>query len=185
MCELPEQIFLCGFMGTGKTAAGKRLASALDMPFIDLDDRIEKNYARTIPQIFKEEGEAAFREYEKETLSQLLQGEEAVIALGGGALHNQQMIDQIKSNGGLVFIETPFSVIFERIYNATGRPLLLNDKGIPKEREVLAEELGQLYKKRLPFYRQAHITVKVGPDKDIEWLVTKLIKQIGEYVANN
>ena len=73
-------------MGTGKTAAGKRLAKRLKMEFIDLDDRIEEKEGRTISRIFKEDGEAYFRRIEKEAVKRILGIKDSVVATGGGVV---------------------------------------------------------------------------------------------------
>ena len=181
--NLPDRIYLCGFMGAGKSTIGKLLAEKLSMPFIDLDTRIEENREKSIPVIFEEEGEEAFRQAERSALLEVIREEQGVIALGGGALHNQHLLDHVKVNGLLIFIETPFSVIFDRIAGKTDRPLLLDEDGNMKEEESLREELRSLYHKRLPLYEQAELQINSRNYESREELVRSLIKKIRNHVS--
>ena len=79
------RIFLIGFMGSGKTTHGKRLATRLDYAFVDMDRYIEEKAGATIPEIFSDKGEAAFRDMETAAIRELCQHENTVIATGGGA----------------------------------------------------------------------------------------------------
>lgn len=182
--NLPDRIFLCGFMGTGKTTIGKLLSQKLAIPFLDLDDRIEEEAGKDIPQIFKEDGERAFRKLERTCLLDVIKNYKGVVALGGGALQNQHLIDHIKLNGLLIFIETPFSLILDRIVQERNRPLLLNEQGTLKEKEILEKELKTLYGRRLPFYRQAELIITHKENTSLESMVGSLIKKIRYHVSH-
>ncbi|MFH5832831.1 shikimate kinase [Halalkalibaculum sp. DA384] len=183
--NLPGILFLCGFMGTGKSTLGRTLAEKLELPFADLDTRIEKQAGKPIPKIFEEEGEQRFRSLERKQLLDTIRNYEGVLALGGGALHNQHLVDHIKINGLLIFIETPFSVILDRIMQHDNRPLLLNEDGTVKDRAVLEEELSELYNQRLKYYRQAEITIRNDNETSIEDTAAALVKKIRNHVAHN
>lgn len=180
---LPERIFICGFMGTGKTTVGQHLARQLHMEFYDLDQWIEEDEGRSIPVIFTEQGESAFRQIEKKALLQLIRTTQGVIALGGGSLHNQHLVDHVKVNGMLVFIETPLPLIIKRIKQSPDRPLLLNESGNIKSDKILKSDLQELYKMRYPLYEQAEVTVHAMEYDSLESLVTELVKKIRYHVA--
>lgn len=181
--NIPEVIFLCGFMGAGKTTVGRKLADKLDCPFLDLDDRIIEKAGKTIPEIFKEFGEGKFRAVERSALLEVAQEFEGVVALGGGSLQNQHLLDHLKLNGLLIFIETPLEVIIDRISQDTNRPLLLDEQGEKKDPDTLEKELEVLYKDRLSLYEQAAIRLKAKADEPADKQVETLIKKIRNHVA--
>lgn len=181
--DISEVIFLCGFMGAGKTTIGQKLAEELDRPFLDLDDRIAEKAEKSIPEIFEDSGEGKFRAIERSALLEVAQQFEGVVALGGGSLQNQHLLDHLKLNGLLIFIEAPIPVIIDRISRDPNRPLLLNEQGEPKDRDTLEKELKVLYKDRLPLYEQAVITLKVKADESADEHVKTLINKIRNHVA--
>lgn len=180
--NLPERIFLCGFMGAGKSAIGQRLANVLGCDYLDLDERMEENAGCTIPKIFEREGEAGFRTLERRTVLEVIRKFEGVVSLGGGSLHNQHMVDQIKLNGLLIFIETPVSVTLKRISEDENRPLLLDKQGKPKSKEILQNELRALYEERLPLYEQAVIKIENDGSEAVQEIVEQLLKKIRNHV---
>ncbi|MDZ7715584.1 MAG: shikimate kinase [Balneolaceae bacterium] len=183
--NLPDRIFLCGFMGAGKTTIGKVLAEKLEQSFMDLDQFIEHEQGLSIPEIFENEGEDAFRALERSAIRKAIRTFKGIIALGGGSLQDQHILDHIKLNGLLIFIETPFSVIFERIKNNTKRPLLLDDGGSPKSKDVLQAELKALYQQRMPLYEQAVIQIDSSKFDDVDSLSDKLIRKIKNHVSDH
>ena len=102
-------IFLCGFMGCGKTTVGKILARMLKTECLDLDDHIEKKEGMTIPEIFEQKGEGYFRSAETQALKDL-SSKLMVVATGGGALLSEENAAVAKAAGLVVFIDTPFEV---------------------------------------------------------------------------
>ncbi|HBQ60002.1 MAG TPA: chorismate mutase, partial [Balneolaceae bacterium] len=108
-------IFISGFMASGKSTIGRQMAQELELPFYDLDDVIVEKEGRSINRIFEDDGEAYFREKEWQYLLELTQTTKGVISLGGGALQSQRVVDHLKIYGILVFIDTPFSAIVERV----------------------------------------------------------------------
>ena len=180
--NLPELIFLSGFMGAGKSLIGKKLAEKLESPFLDLDDKIEEKAGQSIPEIFETSGEADFRTLERRALLEVIREFEGVVALGGGSLQNQHMLDHIKLNGLLVFIETPISVILNRISGDRQRPLLLDEEGNPKSREQLRQDLEALYDERRSLYEQAVLKVVNDGNQKPDELVQTLLKKIRNHV---
>lgn len=180
--NLPDIIFLCGFMGCGKSTIGQGLADMLDRPFLDLDDRIVEIAGQEIPEIFENEGEAGFRTIERRALLEIVRNFKGVVALGGGSLQSQHMVDHLKLKGLLVFIKTPISVILSRISGDENRPMLLDEQGNPKKNEVLRQDLQALYDERLPLYEQAVIKVANDGSQSPEQMVETLLKKIRNHV---
>jgi shikimate kinase len=158
--NMEESVFICGFMASGKSTLGRALAKELDREFIDLDEVIEDREGRSIRQIFQKNGEEYFREKEWEYLLDLTRNFKGVVALGGGALQNQRVIDHLKIHGLLLFLETPVEVVVARVYNSEERPILFDDAGKIKSKETLFKELKALYSEREEFYKQAQITIR-------------------------
>lgn len=138
-------------MGAGKTTVGRLLADSLQRPFIDLDQRIETVTSRTISELFAEKGETGFRKLEATVLEQVLQGEQSVIAVGGGALTNRHNVHTMRATGELVWLHAPFEDMVARAMEQGGRPLLAR-----------GTDVKALYDARLPVYRLADVVVDVS-----------------------
>ena len=115
-------IFLCGFMGCGKTTVGRIVAELSGRAFIDLDEYIEQAAGMTIPEIFEKYGEKHFRELETEALK-LLSHSFSVIATGGGALLDGVNVCIASKTGLVIFIDTPFEMCYDRICDDPHRPI--------------------------------------------------------------
>ena len=162
-----KSIFLCGFMGCGKTHTGKLLAKRLKLPFVDLDEYIVKKENRSIPEIFEQSGEPYFRELESECLKEL--GEGCIVATGGGTLINENTAEYANKQGVTVFLDARFPVCYGRIKDDKNRPLAVNNT---------REQLYRIYLKRRKIYKKhSKITVKAeGTGNDIVNSVIKLVK---------
>jgi shikimate kinase len=182
IANLPKIVFLCGFMGAGKSTIGRHLASKLNRPFLDLDDKIEEKAGQTIPEIFEYSGEVDFRTIERRAVLEVCREFEGIVALGGGSLQNQHMLDHIKLNGLLLFIETPIYVILDRISGDENRPLLLDEEGNPRDKEALRQDLEELYEERKPLYEQAPIQILDDGTQTPGELVQDLLKKIKHHV---
>lgn len=170
--QIKQPIFLCGMMGAGKTTAGRPLAKKLHVPFFDLDQMIIEHENKTIPEIFKINGEEYFREIERRLLIAQTDEMEGVMALGGGALQSQLVVDHIKLNGWLVYLDPPQETILKRLQTETGRPMISG-----KDSAKLKTKIYTLLKERTPFYTQAHITVKTAtltPEETVNLIIKKL-----------
>lgn len=172
-------------MGAGKSTIGKRLARELECAFTDLDAVIEEKAGKPITDIFEDDGEPAFRELERSCLLDAIRTFEGVLALGGGTLQNQHMVDHVKINGLLIFIETPFSVIFDRVSDNRERPLLLNEDGTLKDEDAFETELRELYEGRLTYYRQAEITIHTDTGSSVEETTAALVRKIRNHVSHH
>jgi len=131
-------IVLIGFMGTGKTTVGKFLANRLKLTFTDMDDCIVERAGKSIPAIFADDGEPAFRKLERQVVVDLSARRSLVIATGGGVVLNPDNIRDLGATGLLVALTASPDVILERLRHDSGRPLLsAGDKG-EKIRTLLA-----------------------------------------------
>lgn len=127
---LPPQapVFLYGPPGVGKSALGANLARNLNLQFIDLDNEIERRSGLSIPQIFSQHGEAVFRQFEREALETFLEGQERIVALGGGALLDPNLRATVEANGVVLCLRAPLQLLQERLESTTDtRPLLAGD----------------------------------------------------------
>jgi shikimate kinase len=147
-------IILTGFMGTGKSAVGKLLAERLGWEFFDTDDIIQNETGFSIATIFAKKGEAHFRALEAKAVALLGLLDKAVIACGGGVVLNSQNMDELEKNGIVVCLTAAPEVIFERVKNDTGRPLLKTKEPLQKMRDLLSE--------RESCYRRCHVTLDTG-----------------------
>lgn len=167
-----QRIFLCGMMGSGKTTVGKILAGKLDQPFTDLDEVIEKKEGMPIPEIFELKGETYFREAERNAMYQTISAGSGVVALGGGALQNQQIIEHLKINGLLIFLKAPRSVLLERLKKDSGRPLLQHT-----DDTTIRIKIDKLLEERIPLYNRSHITIhteRMNPEEISESIIRKM-----------
>ena len=147
-------ITLVGLMGVGKSSVGRRLANALDLPFKDADVEIEAAAGRSIPDIFAEMGEPAFREGERRVITRLLEDLPHVLATGGGAFMNDETRALIKERSISVWLKADLDVLVRRVSRKDSRPLLSG-------KDPLAV-LTELAEKRYPVYAQADVTVETG-----------------------
>src|SRR5215467_2397935 len=119
-----RSVVLIGLMGAGKTAVGRRLASWLDLPFIDADSEIEAAAGASISEIFAEHGEAYFRQGERKVIARLLENGPQVLATGGGAYMNPDTRANIKADGLSVWLKADIKVLMKRVGRRDNRPLL-------------------------------------------------------------
>lgn len=150
------RIYLVGFMGSGKTTTGKRLAKALGYPFIDLDHAIEQEYRKSIPEIFKQYDEGVFRLLEQKMLHKVSDANPvSIISTGGGTPCFFDNMDYILQNGLAVYLHLEIPVLVQRILKShTRRPLVLS-----KDEDELRQKVEELFERREPFYRRADIHV--------------------------
>ncbi len=146
-------IFLIGPMGSGKTAVGKTLAKSLQLSFVDSDAEIERRTGVDIAFIFEKEGEAGFRQRERDIIADLTLRNRIVLATGGGAILEADNRRNLAERGCVVYLETSVSQQLERTRHGKHRPLLITDD--PKGR------LEDLLRVREPLYREiADIAVR-------------------------
>ena len=166
-------IALIGFMGAGKTAVGQLLAKRLGRIFIEMDTLIERKAGKSIPEIFQQDGEIAFREFEIEVTREIAREQYSVIACGGGVVLNKINIDRLKENAIIVYLTASPRVILKRVSAEKGqRPLLEIDNPVLTVRELL--------KFRKPFYEQA-ADIAINTSKlDIDSVAEQIIGELKE-----
>lgn len=146
-----RNVVLIGFMATGKSCVGQLVAAQLGFRFIDTDALIEAQAGYSIAAIFAQEGEARFREYERQVVGQLDNYRQAVIATGGGLGANPDHLARLRCHGLLVCLWASPEVIWHRASRHRHRPLIRGSDARQTIRDLLA--------KRLPFYRQADVLI--------------------------
>ena len=154
IANTPKTIVLVGLMGSGKTALGKRLAVALDRPFIDSDHLIEQEAGLSIRDIFEISGEAKFREIERNTISKYITGQPVILSTGGGAFCDPITRANIIEHAVSIWIDSTPKNLLRRIGNTASRPLLTTGDPL--------EILTGLRKTRLADYKQAELHVRTG-----------------------
>ncbi len=167
--KLPVTLFLCGFMGCGKSAVGRRLAKAVGADFIDLDAYIVKKAGMPIPEIFEKQGEPAFREMETRAIREMGNREPLIVATGGGALLRPENAALANRVGKVLFLDVPFPVCYRRIRGDKNRPLVVQNT---------RKGLEQIYRTRKPLY-QAAATITVRGRPRLPDTVTTILRVLG------
>ena len=119
-----RNIYLVGFMGTGKTSVGKALANELRFSFADIDDLIVQQEKRSISNIFAKDGEPYFRKLEKMALKKVSSKKGQVVSCGGGIILDPENIKVMKKTGKIICLSADPKIILERVKKAKHRPLL-------------------------------------------------------------
>ncbi len=171
---MQPRLFLMGMPGSGKSTLGKRLATKLELPFIDLDEYIETKEKKTIEIIFEQEGEAGFRNMESRYLKEVIETQKVfLLSLGGGTPCFNDNLSLVQQNGFSIYLQLSPEALFSRIKNATQvRPLF---KGLTDEE--LLNKLKEMLLKREPYYNQARLCLpglSVKPEEVAQQLLTAL-----------
>lgn len=151
---LPKNIVLIGFMGSGKSTVGRELHQKLGYHLTDMDQLIEESMGKKITEIFKEEGEQAFRDFETLQLMEIAKQTEKrhIVSTGGGIVIRPENRQLLRKLGYVVWLHAPESVILERTSRSRDRPLLNQGDA--------AEKISELLGKRTPWYEEAsHLKV--------------------------
>lgn len=134
-----KNIVLVGFMGTGKSSAGRIVAERLGMKFLDMDDEIVRQEGCSIPDIFRDRGEPAFRAIERAMVGQLAAREGLVVSTGGGIVLNPDNVRDFSRTGLVVCLQARPEAILRRVEHDTNRPLLQGGDKLAKISELLAK----------------------------------------------
>ncbi|PZR59122.1 MAG: shikimate kinase [Candidatus Meridianibacter frigidus] len=169
-----NHLALVGFMASGKSTIGKRLARKLHVPFVDIDAVIEADHG-PISDVFYNHGEKTFRKFEHDAIAHALDGEPSVISLGGGAVTFEPSLKLLKKRTYRIFIKVPPEQILGRLRrSAVVRPLLGPQPALHKIKD--------LYIKRMPLYAHADLTIEAGDlstpqivDHIVDWMHRKKI----------
>jgi thiamine-phosphate pyrophosphorylase len=164
----PGSIYLTGFMGAGKTAVGRRLAARLGLPFVDLDQEIETRAGRSIPELFRERGEDAFRALESETLELQSRGSRRVIATGGGIVERAANLAAMLRTGRVLWLDVPFDTLLERLARGgEERPLFRNP-----------EQARRLYESRLAAYGRCDLRIGFEPGGSADQTAARIQRRL-------
>ncbi|WP_019122785.1 shikimate kinase [Brevibacillus massiliensis] len=165
-----DNIIFVGFTGTGKSTVGKALAQALGRRHIDLDEAIVEADGRTIPDIFRDEGEPFFRQLESAVLARLLKQNGLVISTGGGAVLNMENVRRMMESGLVVNVRAAEEEIVRRLSGFTNRPLLVGD---------VRERVRKLLKERAGRYDFAPLQIETT-GRDVSAIVEEIIEKMTE-----
>jgi len=160
-----RKIYLVGYMGSGKSAIGRRLSFYLKLPYYDMDHEIVRKEKMTIPEIFEQHGENRFREIEREFLTDF-RDEYCIISTGGGVAIDPVNRKIMRETGLVLFLDATFPDIWKRIHKDKNRPIV--QRSTKEELELLYNERRRSYKKA------AHITIRTEH---------KTLRQIVEYAG--
>lgn len=167
-----SSVYLCGFMGCGKSHVGRQLAAAMDREYVDLDRYIINAEKMTIPYIFENFGEPHFRRLEANYIRRL--ADNNIVATGGGALINDETAEYARQSGLSVYINTSFDICYERIRNDKNRPLVVKNT---------REQLEELYNTRDEIYRRNAMCMVNGCTTDTI-IVEEIVKLTRFFEAN-
>ena len=170
-----SKIYLVGFMGVGKSTAGRKLARYLNYDFIDLDDVFEKKYKISIRRFFEKYGEELFRKLEYQQLNETLDRENIVISTGGGTVVCQDAMELMNRHGITVYLKMPFDDMVRRLKNVKKKRPLIHGKQHADIEKVILERMNE----RQPYYEKAKISVDVT-GLNIEELAKKIKRLIDE-----
>jgi len=164
-----SRIYLVGFMGSGKTTVGRRLAKKLGWKFIDLDEEIERRARRTVADIFRENGEVRFRQLEHHSLKQVSSLKQSVIALGGGAFLDPENRALAETTGLTVWLKVSFAKVGDRVKIDGTRPKLTSK-----------EQAEGLYQSREPHYALArlHVSTDNGTPETIADEIIEAVRKL-------
>lgn len=170
--ENRRNIYLVGLMGAGKTTVGRQLAKRLGRPFYDSDHEIVERTGVPIPTIFEIEGEDGFRRREAQTIAELSNAQNIVLATGGGVVLNPENRRRLHDTGWVVYLNVPPAMLYERTRHDRNRPLL-------QVSDPLAR-LEELYAIRDPLYRDAAHFVVNGSHLVASGIVHYLLREFNQ-----
>ena len=158
-------LYLVGFMGSGKTAVAKEVAETTNLKYIEMDEFIEKKENRSINNIFEDSGEDYFRKVEKEVLKEISLDDNQIVSCGGGVVIDEDNINLMKKTGILICLQAKPEVIYQRVKNQKHRPLLnVNDPQV---------KIMELLKARTPYYEKANYIIETD-DLSIKQVAQKV-----------
>lgn len=175
---MKTNIALIGFMGAGKSTIAELLALKLGKQAVELDKLIELKAGKSITNIFKDDGEDAFRRLEIELTEEIAAGDNRVISCGGGIVLNSINIDRLKEKGVVVYLQASSEVLHKRIVGKDiERPLLKEDNSL--------RAIGEMMQTRQPLYERAADIVIDTSDIDSRATVELIIERLKDYEGFN
>jgi shikimate kinase len=171
----PKNIFLVGFMASGKSSVGRHLARLLRRPFVDTDAEVERAAKRSVARIFSENGEEYFRRLEQSAVARSCRRSGMVVAVGGGAVTRPRNVALMKKSGTIVYLSAGIELLWSRARReGLNRRPLLNSGGTGRLRTM-----ARLLALRRPIYRDcAHIVVRASGSP--EQVAGRILQRLGE-----
>lgn len=168
---MDTNLYLVGFMGTGKSTVGRLVARQIGFEFVDSDHEIERLQGKPVSQIFAEQGETAFRAMEREFIASGHPAKKCIVSCGGGLIVPPGMLELLRSRGVIICMHAPIDTILQRTMHATHRPLLAVEN--PEQR------LRELYAQRETLYRRSGTMVLTDkrPLREIAAHVLRVYRQ--------
>lgn len=166
-------IVLTGYMASGKTTVGKRLAELLNRPFADTDIMVEEKTGMKIADIFDKYGENYFRSLEKDAVREISEKDGFVIATGGGVVLDSGNVSNLRKNGAVVNLCPEDMVVYTRLQNDLTRPLV-------RSRELC--DILKRFEERKPYYNDCDFQVKITLDTDVDCICSKIIEFLGDRI---
>lgn len=173
---IPYNIFLVGFMGTGKTTVTSRLHKLLGREMVDTDEMIVEMEKTTIPEIFEKHGEPYFRDCETRTLEELKHHMKTIVSCGGGIVLRQQNVDLMHDSGRIVLLTATPETVLERVRHSTHRPILNGNMN--------TEFIAGLQAKRRDYYQAAADVVIETDGKDVEAVCEEIVAKLAALDAD-
>lgn len=171
--KLAYNIYLIGFMGTGKSTISQYLAKNYGMETVEMDQEIAQREGKSIPEIFAEQGEEYFRDLETKLLVHLEEKENTVVSCGGGTPLRQCNVDRMRKKGKIVLLSADSETILERVKDSHDRPLLENNKN--------KDFIQSMLDKRMGIYQEAADLIISTDGKKVEEICDELLQQIKKY----
>ncbi|MCL2283328.1 MAG: 3-dehydroquinate synthase [Fibromonadales bacterium] len=170
---MPDNIYFTGFMASGKTRIGRLLAAHMKRHYIDLDAYIAEHAKKTVTEIFKQDGEAKFRELEKEALWEISQKKNVIVSLGGGAITQSENINVIRASGILICMRANPEVLCERIGRKNSRPLMAG-----LEPEARLEKINFMLAEREKYYALADFDIDSNESPPEERVLPQIVEAL-------
>lgn len=168
--QSPNNIYMMGFMGCGKSSVGLLLAKRLNRPFIDTDLCIEEDAGISISEIFEKQGEPHFRQLEKKCIARVSKLKNHVISLGGGAIVDPENWKVISHSGVTISLCYPPEIIMERLVSAEDRPLLGD-----ADKKKRLKRIIDLMEKREKYYKQADLVLYFNKEVNVERVTDMIV----------
>jgi shikimate kinase len=168
-------------MGSGKSTLAAPVANVLGYDSLDLDTEIERRTEKTVLETFERQGENYFRRLEQELLQEFFTKTKIVVALGGGTVTFENNLEQIKSNGLLVYLKVGPDIILKRVQRKQHRPLLKDASGKQLPEDEMKKKIISLLQVREQYYSQADVTIAMD-DSSVALTVDKIVRRLRKFV---
>ena len=165
-----KNIFLIGFMGSGKSTVASCLSQNYGMEIVQIDQLLVERAGMSIPDIFAKYGEPYFRDAETNLLIDIQSAQDKVVSCGGGVVLREQNVSEMKKSGYIVLLTAKPETILERVKNNDDRPLLRGNKNVAY--------ISEMMEKRRPKYEGAADIIIHTDGKQVEEICTEILKQI-------